>query len=242
MDDNKTEKDNSHQFNIKILAWIVPFLSILMIIILTILARNYRLVRGKMDTPQKLVVKEINSLENPLLLTALHFESLSPNFIVPPKTLERHFKLLNKVGPYRFLAVIDEKFNPVAATASKKDLDRIIANLKKYKPENPLIIPHKFEGVLDELDFIIPMKPDNNVTYWLYANVSAKEIVKILPGGTTIKVNSNKVKKPLHPHAPHLMLDMQVVSRPIWPLIFGEILLAVGIFILFFGPGIRKRY
>ncbi|MGM0595681.1 MAG: hypothetical protein ACQES9_01450 [Myxococcota bacterium] len=242
MDENKIGKENPHQFNLKILAWIVPFLSILMIIILTILARNYRLVRGKMDTPQKLVVKEINSLENPLLLTALHFESLSPNFIVPPKTLKRHFKLLNKVGPYKFLAVIDDKFNPVATTASRTNLDRIKANLKKHKPVNPLIIPHKFEGVLKDFDFIIPIKPSKNITYWLYAGVSAKEIVKILPGSTSIKVKANRVKKPVHPHAPKLVLEMQVVSRPIWPLIFGEILLAIGIFILFFGPGIKKRY
>ncbi|MBN2724540.1 MAG: hypothetical protein JXR95_10760 [Deltaproteobacteria bacterium] len=227
--------------NLNAILWLIPVVAIILVLILTIFGGRYRKSNTELDIPGKMVKASIDVLLNPLKLTAGHFESLSPVSTVPPETVKRHFELLKKIAPFKSLLVMDEERTEIACAGSRDEMEKIklIPFLKdvSHSHVTAVLKAGKISGLL----FSVPMNSVEGKKLWLMAQIDVSAVESRLPSSIHLKSSENPLKKPFHPEALKLYIETDVVNRPIWPLLLGELMLGFGIFILILTLKSRKN-
>ncbi|MBU1221501.1 hypothetical protein KKF34_04885 [Myxococcota bacterium] len=220
-----------NNINMNAILWLIPFVAIILVLVLVFFGGRYRKSTSGKDIPAKLVGAGIDSVLNPLKLTANHFESLSKDFAVPEETLLRHFNLLKKLVTFESLLILDSDRNVISVAGNREEVEKI--KLKPFLKGEPVvqIIPVILAGEVSKLLFAVPMKIGDK-TNWLVAQIKLEVLASLLPPSVHMKFAPNPLRSPLHPAAPKLYIEIDTVNRPIWPLLLGELMLGFGIFIL----------
>ncbi len=211
--------------------WFIPVLAFLLVLVLTLYGRKYRNLTGGMDTPLKIVRSETESLLRPLRLTALHFATLSKEFLIPKETLERHLSLLQKLAPYRTLSILNRSKGCVLAVGQEHDSQRAQSRLERL-PQELTISPLMRRKRVTGLEIVLPISPVQGEPHWLVATVDLTPIKTRLREHVRLVNSSGRARNPIHPAAPGITLEIKPHARPLWPLLLGELMMALGIVLL----------
>jgi len=216
------------------LAWLFPLMATVLIGVLLYFAQQSRDKRGDSDLARTLVRDRIDRAFSPLQLTALHFGSIAPGYLVPQETVLRHFRFLQETGEFTDLALVSHR-QQISAFLGK-DADFLAGTTRQRTAGAAYLHLSTRAGELDGLILGVPLLPAGDDPHWIVARLPVRRLLVGLPAFLKVRAVSEPEDPPVHPLAPLLSVGLLAHERPVWPLVLGELMLFAGLLLLVLFP------